>query len=200
MLNKPRLGSVAVMVGATLLTACVGAVVGGGAMVATATVEERGLKGAAKDLLTRAHITELWLAHNEEMYTSLGSSVIEGRALLTGKVRTHRMRLDAVRLAWQATGIKEVINEIVVTEGGGVGEYARDTWVTTQLMGKLLFDGEVRAINYSIETVGGTVYLMGIAQNQTELDRVTNHARNIAYVRRVVNYVRFKDDPARNKT
>ena len=120
--------------------------------------------------------------------------------MLTGKVRTHRMRLDAVRLAWQAKGIEEVINEIVVTDKGGVGEYARDAWVTTQLMGRLLFDGEVRAINYSIETVAGTVYLMGIAQNRTELDRVTNHARNIAYVRRVVNYVRLKDDPARNRT
>ena len=116
MLNKLRLGPIAVMLVATLLTACVGAVVGGGAVVATATVEERGLKGAANDLLTRAHITKLWLNHNEEMYTSLGLSVIEGRALLTGKVRTRRMRLDAVRLAWQATGIKEVINEIVVTD------------------------------------------------------------------------------------
>lgn len=200
MLNKLHLGPIAVMVVATLLTACVGAVVGGGAMVATASVEERGLKGAASDLLTRAHIAELWLTHNEEMFTSLGLSVIEGRALLTGKVRTHRMRLDAVRLAWQAKGIEEVINEIVVTDKGGVGEYARDAWVTTQLMGRLLFDGEVRAINYSIETVAGTVYLMGIAQNRTELDRVTNHARNIAYVRRVVNYVRLKDDPARNRT
>ncbi len=200
MLNKLRFSSVAVMLIATLLTACVEAVVGGGAMVATATVEERGLTGAAKDLLTRAHITELWLTHSEEMYTNLGSSVVEGRALLTGKVRTHRMRLDAVRLAWRAKGIKEVINEIVVTEKGGVREYARDAWVTTQLMGRLLFDGEVRAINYSIETVDGIVYLMGIAQNQIELDRVTNHARNIAYVLRVVNYVRFKDDPARNKT
>ena len=200
MLNKLVFGSVAVMLGATLLTACVETVVGGGAIVATATVEERGLKGAANDLLTRAHITELWLTHSEEMYTSLGMSVFEGRALLTGKVRTRRMRLDAVRLAWQARGIKEVINEIVVTEKGGIGEYARDTWVTAQLMGRLLFDGEVLAINYSIETVAGTVYLMGIAQNRIELDRVTNHARNIAYVRRVVNYVRFKDDPARNKT
>ena len=200
MLNKLCVGSVAVMLVATLLTACVGAVVGGSAVVATAAVEERGLKGAAKDLLTRAHITELWLTHNEEMYINLGLSVIEGRALLTGKVRTHRMRLDAVRLAWQAKGIKEVINEIVVTNKGGVREYARDSWVTTQLMGKLLFDGEVRAINYSIETVAGIVYLMGIAQDQTELERVTNHARNISYVRRVVNYVRFKDDPARNRT
>jgi osmotically-inducible protein OsmY len=200
MLGKLPFGFVAVMLFANLLTGCVGAAVGGGAMVTTAAVEERGIKGAANDLLTHAHIAELWLTHSEKMYTSLGISVVDGRALLTGKAAEQQMRLDAVRLAWQATGIKEVINEIAVTGEGGVRQYARDSWVTTQLMSKLLFDGEVRAINYSVETVAGTIYLMGVAQDQTELDRVANHARNIPYAQRVVNYVRVKDDPARNKT
>jgi osmotically-inducible protein OsmY len=34
---------------------------------------------------------------------------------------------------------------------------------------------------------------MGIAQSQAEVDRVRNHARQLSYVRRVVNYVRIKD-------
>ena len=51
-----------------------------------------------------------------------------------------------------------------------------------------------------VKTVGGIVYLMGIAQNRNELDRVTNHARNLNYVRRVVSYVRLKDDPRRHKS
>ncbi len=41
------------------------------------------------------------------------------------------------------------------------------------------------------------VYLMGIAQDRTELDRVTNHARNVKYVRKVVNYARLRSDPRR---
>ena len=38
---------------------------------------------------------------------------------------------------------------------------------------------------------------MGIAQSQAELDRAIGHAKDIPYVLRVVNYVRLKDDPAR---
>ena len=52
-------------------------------------------------------------------------------------------------------------------------------------------------VNYSIETINGVIYVMGIAQSQDELDRVVNHARNISGVQRVVSYVRLKDDPKR---
>ena len=47
-----------------------------------------------------------------------------------------------------------------------------------------------------LAAVGGVVYLMGIAQSQAELDRVTGHARNQSYVRRVVSHVRIKDQSA----
>jgi len=73
---------------------------------------------------------------------------------------------------------------------------ARDKWVTAQLRLKITFDGKVKSINYAIDTVNGTVYLMGIAQSQGELDRVQNHARAIDYVRRVISHVRIKKPPA----
>ncbi len=40
------------------------------------------------------------------------------------------------------------------------------------------------------------VYLIGIAQSPAELERATNHARAIPYVRKVVSHVRLKDAPA----
>jgi osmotically-inducible protein OsmY len=90
--------------------------------------------------------------------------------------------------------VREVIDEIKVGEGGGIGTYARDVLIANELRAKLLFDRNIQSINYSIETVGGVVYLMGIAQNQAELDRVTGYARNISYVQRVVSYVRLKSE------
>lgn len=190
----------ALTLAALQLQGCVEAAVGAGATVATAAAEERGLKGAALDTRTRAEINALWLDHDEEMYRKVNLSVIEGRVLLTGTLPTQQMRLDAVRLAWQATGVKEVINELQVSESGGITGFARDNWITTQLKTRLLFDKHVQSINYSVETVGGTVYLMGIAQDSGELDRVQNYARNLAYVKRVVSYVRMKDDPRRERT
>ncbi len=184
----------------TQIAGCAGVVVGSGAAVTTAALEERGLKGAAEDMLIRARINDLWFAHDAEMFQKLGLSVIEGRVLLTGMASNQRMRVDAVRLAWRAEGVKEIINEVRVTDKSGLDGikiYVKDGWITTQLVGKLLFDKRVQSINYSIETVAGIVYLMGIAQDQAEIDRVSNHARNVKYVQKVVNYVRLRSDPRR---
>jgi osmotically-inducible protein OsmY len=184
----------------TPLAGCTSLLVTTGATVVTAASEERGLGGAARDTQTRIEINTLWLDCNEEMYRKVNLSVIEGRVVLTGIVPTQKMRLDAVRLAWQAKGVKEVINQIEVSDHGGIATFARDSWITTELKTQLLFDREVQSINYSVETVDGTVYLMGIAQNSDELQRVQDHARNLAYVRKVVSYVRLKDDPQRTPT
>ncbi len=126
------------------------------------------------------------------MYRLLSLQVQEGRVLVSGLVPDQEMRLDAIRLAWQPEGVREVINEVrVEEEGGGVEDFALDTWISTELKAKLVFDKEVSSVNYSIETVHGVVYLMGIAQSPGELNRVVEHARNIAYVERVVSYVRM---------
>lgn len=201
-MDKPRtrLNATATKLAAAVLlvaglAACdpVAATVGAGATVGLASSQERGVGGAAGDAAIRTEINYYWLKHDEEMYGDVGLTVHEGRVLLTGKVRTPQQRLDAVRLAWKADGVKEVINEIKVTEEGSVGNYARDVWISTQLRTKILFDKEISSINYNIETVDQTVYLMGIARDQAELDRVTAHARNLAHVRKVISHVRIKD-------
>ena len=181
------------------LSGCFAAVLGFGAGTTAmgAAAQERGLKGTANDTVIRARINELWLDHSFEMLQNVGLRVVEGRVLLTGKVRTQQMRLDAVRLAWKAKGVAEVINEIQVTTEGGIVNYARDAWVSTQLRTTLLLDQQVASINYSVETVNGVIFLMGIAQDQTELDRVTNHARSLEYVKKVISYIRLKSDPKR---
>ena len=174
-----------------------GVAVGAGAGAAVAASQERGFGGTMKDAQIRAAINYLWLNKSAQMYHQLGLSVYESRVLLTGVVKSEDVRLEAVRLAWRAAGVKEIINEIEVNEIGHTNNFARDTWITAQLKSKLLFDGDVININYSIETVNGTVYLLGVAQNQAELDQVTNHARNLKHVRKVVSHVLLKEDPRR---
>ena len=85
---------------------------------------------------------------------------------------------------------------IKVSDDSGVLVLARDKWVNAQLRLKITFDGKIKAINYAIDTVNGTVYLMGIAQSKEELALVRNHARNIEYVRRVISHVRVKHSTA----
>ncbi len=177
---------------AMLLSGCVPIVVGAGATAGVGAAQDRGLQGSARDTWLSTQIQEKWFATNFDMYAKLSVTVSEGRALLTGTVQDPEMRVEAVRLAWQIEGLTEVINEIEVLDKSTLVDSARDYWITTQLRTKLLFASDVKSINYSIDTVNGTVFLMGIARSQAELDIVSNHARNLAYVRRVVSYVRFR--------
>ncbi|MFN3401475.1 MAG: BON domain-containing protein [Ferrovibrio sp.] len=45
--------------------------------------------------------------------------------------------------------------------------------------------------------MNGTVYLIGLAQNDAEIVKVTDHARTIKGVRKVVSHVWLKTDPRR---
>ena len=187
--------SVTVLLGASL-QGCASAVIGVGATAGTAAMEERGLAGVADDRASRLRINALLSDKDERLWRKVGMQVYMGRVLLTGTVETEAMRADAVRLAWSAKGVKEVINELQLADSGGASGFARDTWISTQLKFALLFDKQVSSINYSIETVLGTVYLIGLAQDRVELNRVMNHARGLSYVKKVVNYVQIKRPPS----
>jgi len=195
-----KINLAALSVAATLLAVTVtlvgcGAAVGVGAATGVAAAEERGVEGAAHDLKLEARIIEKWIKFDHTLPISIGIEVYEGRAMLTGAVKNPDFRAAAVRLAWSVPGVKDVINEIQVTETNGVIDLARDTWITAQLKSQLTFDENIMAINYAIETVNGVVYLIGIGQSQEELDRVIAYARNISYVRKIISHVRIKKKP-----
>ena len=182
------------------LSGCVEAFLGAAATTGLAAAEERSVGDAVDDLTIRTALNHLFFKDDVELYQNVSFSVIEGRVLLKGSVATPEERVRAVGLAWQASGVREVINEIQVNDESGILDYARDTWISTQLKAKLLLDGDVLSINYSVETVNGTVYIIGIAQSEAELKRVLDHARTVDDVRRIVNHVVIKDDPNRPTT
>lgn len=188
-----RWGPILLLAGALpVLNGCASVVIGGAATAGVAAYQERGIAGVARDTATATRMRAALFDKDDKLFRDVGIEVYEGRAMMTGRVATEDMRADAIRIAWATEGVKDVINEINVS-ANPLSDMANDTWITTQLKSKMTFDTEVLAINYTIETVGAVVYLIGIAQDQTELDRVLNHARSIDYVQRVVNHVRIKD-------
>lgn len=177
-----------------------GVAAGAGVATGMTAAQERGLGGAVTDNRIRMQIGNLWMQEDERLYQNLSLQVHEGRVLIHGKVPEPEMRVEAVRIAWRADGVNEVINEIEVAEdGGGLGSYARDAWISTQLRNRLLWDTSISSINYSVVTVDGVVYLMGIARDQAELDRAVSHARNLARVQEVVSYVRVREPEGRER-
>lgn len=188
------LGALFIMLAPMQACTPIGVAAGAGASLGIAAVQEGGIRTAVSDANIRLQIHDLWFKHNFDMYRMVDMTVKEGRVLVTGTVRNPDMRVDAVRLAWQAEGVRQVINEINVAKSEGVTGLIKDTWITGSLRTKLTFDKEVQSINYSIDTVKGTVYLMGIAQNEFEKGRVVDHARNMSHVDSVVSYVRLRGE------
>jgi osmotically-inducible protein OsmY len=173
------------------LSGCVSMVIGAGATVGVAAMEERPLKVHLRDTTIATEIRYNLVEASEKFITGVGIEVYEGKALITGVVENEAMRARALKLVWKVEGLKDVYNELQVGDNG-ITNFAKDSWVTTQLKSKTTFDQDVLAINYMIETVNGVVYLIGIAQSKREIDKVIAHARSLGYVKRVISHVRIK--------
>lgn len=171
-----------------------GTAMGAGAAVGVAAVREGGIKGTVDDLKINTLISDKWFRYDLETFARLNLTVNQGRVLITGVVQDPDNRVEAVRLAWQVEGVKQVINEIRVAEGEGIPGFIKDEAITARLRATLTFDRAVQSINYSIDTVQGTVYLMGVAQNQSELNHVIETARTIPHVKQVISYVKMADE------
>ncbi|MFN3828167.1 MAG: BON domain-containing protein [Micavibrio sp.] len=198
---KSVLVALALLVAAGQLSACtaIGLAAGAGATVGIASQQEGGISGAASDVRIKAMIADKWFKYKVDTFSKLSTTVDQGRVLITGVVQNPDDRVEAVRLAWQVEGVKQVINEIRVADSDGLPGYVRDAWITTRLRTALTLDKQVGAINYTIDTVQGTVYLMGVARNQAELDRVIETARNISNVKQVISYVKPLGEPVQDQ-
>jgi osmotically-inducible protein OsmY len=184
--------------GAPLLGGCIGVAVGGAAAGGVAAAEERGIKNAGNDKGIQLLIDDQYVKHYQYLIRKVTVTVYEGRVMLTGVVGTEFSRDEATRLAWAASDrINEVINELQVDANDSLLDSANDTWISSQLRFKLATDNSIVDINYNIDTVNGVVYLIGLAQSEEEITRVTDYARTIKGVKKVVSHVWLKTDPRR---
>lgn len=194
------LGASAVILSLSMaLGGCVPAIFGAGATAGVAVVQERSVGDALDDSGIQLAIQGKLADRSGKLFLQVGIEVDEGRVMMTGVVPKPQDRVTAARIAWDTKGVIEVMNELQVTDKSGIINYTKDAWITTKLRTKMLGESNIVGLNYTVETVNGVVYLLGIAQDAKELNQVTEIARNIGGVTEVVSHVRFKDDPRRNQ-
>ena len=155
--------------------------------------EERSFNNYVEDTIIVAQLKNEYFSNNENIFFQVSVEVIEGRVLLTGNVEQIDERIEATKLAWGIKGVNEVINEIQISNDEGILDYADDLIMKTKINAKLLLEKNILNLNYSVEVVNGIVYLIGIAQDQKELDAVTEISKNTYGVTSVISYVRLKD-------
>ena len=177
---------------ATPLAGCIVAAAGGAAAGGYAISQDRTLADQINDGTLTATIVALWKKSNSDMADGLGCNVYEGRVLITGRVPNPAWRDEAVRIAWRVKGVQQVYNEIAIGPVPTTGDNLSDGWISTRLRNELLWDEDVRSVNFIVTTSGHVVYLTGVARTRAELERVTGYARNVPNVKRVVSYVQVK--------
>jgi osmotically-inducible protein OsmY len=187
-----------VVLAAPALSGCIAAAaVGTVAGVQTAR-QERSVGAALDDRAIKTTL-DAKLRQTSGLRFGIATTVVEGRVLLAGRVTRPEDRLEATRVAWTIQGVARVDNDIEVTDSWGWLDRPQDFIMRQALVAKLVGDGSIRSVNYTTDVVHGVIYLMGVGQDQAEVDRVVEHANSVNNVRRVENYVVLKDDPSRDR-
>ena len=182
-----------VILSAWLFASCSQVIVGGATTTGMIAVQERSSKQAAIDILIKAKIEEAMFSNNyDKLFSKVRVLVYESRVLLVGTVEEESIKKKANQISWNTKNVKEVANYITIGKNDLI-DYVKDTRISLELRAKMLTDKEVSEVNFSITTENRVLYLVGIAQNDKELNKVIEHASNIAGVKKIVNLINLKN-------
>ena len=148
------------------------------------------------DKLAETIITQKIVSHNYKL-VFLNVKVIDGTAILSGRVERAEDKLKMTKFAWETAGIKAVRNDIVIADQNSFQQRAKDILISSQLSTALLLNKKINSRNYNLETINGKVYIYGVARTTEELDEVIKEAKLISDVVEVVPSIILADNLSR---
>ncbi len=178
---------------------CTQVIIGGAASGGIILVQERTPEQAAKDILIKTRLEEAFFSANyDDIFSKIKVIVFEGKVLLVGTVKNNESKEIADSLAWKISNVEEVANYIIVGKENVI-DYLKDTRISLEFKAKLLTDRDISEVNYSSTTENRVLYVIGVSQNEEELEKVLSHGSSIAGVKKIVNLVIDKNSPKRKK-
>ena len=178
---------------------CTQVIIGGAASGGIILVQERTPEQAAKDILIKTRLEEAFFSTNyDDIFSKIKVIVFEGKVLLVGTVKNNESKEIAESLAWKISNVEEVANYIIVGKENVI-DYLKDTRISLEFKAKLLTDRDISEVNYSSTTENRVLYVIGVSQNEEELEKVLSHGSSIAGVKKIVNLVIDKNSPKRKK-
>jgi len=183
------------------LSGCVGVsskgIFGTGVSVA---FDPRSVGTQVDDSIMQKNLSARILLLDKKYILSVNSKVLDGRIFLTGKVDNPEEKLKLTKMAWEISGTRSVRNDIKIKEEFNFKQSAKDILITSQLRTALIFNKNIKATNYQIDTYKKKIYVYGIAITSDEKDEVIKEAKEILDVKDViasillVNDLRIKKD------
>ena len=159
--------------------------------------DERSVGKMIDDKLIYTNITgELSKKGGGQMFLGVTVHVLEGRVLLTGNVGSKVYVDEATKVSWSVRGVREVINELSI-EMKPISHSANDSLIEKAIQSRLLVEKKMISTNYRVVVNNNIAYILGIAQNEDEMNRALYIASNSKGVSKVINYIMLKNDPRR---
>ena len=183
----------------TCLSGCASTLLGGAAVVGLASVQERSIKDATIDMKLGLQLQKkLFTLSKDKLFGSVDVIIIEQRVMMIGNVESQKLRDLASQAAWEVSPkIKDVLNEITIGKKSTIISEAKDARISLSLSGLLLGDSDISDINFSHSVSKQVIFLIGIAQDDDELNKVINHARTVKGVKKVINHIILKSSKKR---
>ena len=177
------------------LSSCIGTasqgVFGTGVSVA---LDPRSIGTQIDDSIMQKNLAARLVLTNKSYLLSLNVKVLDGRIFITGKVDNPEEKLLITKAAWETKGVRSVKNDIRIKEEFNFKQSAKDLLITSQLRTALIFNKEIKATNYQIDTYKKKIYIYGIALTSDERKVVINEAKEILDVEDVIASIFLVED------
>jgi osmotically-inducible protein OsmY len=178
-----------------IFTGCVGisskGVFGSGVTVA---LDPRSLGTQIDDSIMQKSLSARLILKNKSYLLSLNTKVLDGRIFLTGKIDEPEEKLQITKLAWETKGVRSVKNDIKIKEDFNFKRSAKDLLITSQLRTALIFNKQIKATNYQIDTYKKKIFIYGISLTAEERKEVINEAKEILDVKDVIASIVLVED------
>ncbi len=159
-----------------------------------AASKEKGLGTTLNDSLIKTKISNLIFKYNQELIANTKIFVNNGSVLFTGKVKIPNDKIQFTKSAWTIKGVREVNNEIQITDTTSIKNIARDIASLGEIRARIMADKSINSLNYSIDVVNDKAYISGVANNEEEINLVKNHASSARFVKEVYSYIILNKD------
>ena len=178
-----------------LFTGCVGisskGVFGSGVSIA---FDPRSLGTQIDDSVMQKNLSTRMILRDKSYLLSVNTKVIDGRIFLTGKVDNPEEKLHLTKLAWETKGTRSVKNDIKIKEEFNFKQSAKDLLITSQLRAALIFNRQIKATNYQIDTYKKKIFIYGISLTSEERKEAINKAKEILDVEDVIASIILVED------
>ena len=117
------------------------------------------------DSIMQKNLSAKIVLMDKKYLLSVKTKVLDGRIFLTGKVDNPEEKLKLTKFAWETNGARSVRNDIKIKEEFNFKQSAKDILITSQLRSAMIFNKNIKATNYQIDTYKKKIYIYGIAMN-----------------------------------